>query len=555
MLPQAAIAASPDPRIVALSVIVSIAGAYAALYLVERLRNSDGRAWAGWFAGAACVDGMATWSMHYTAKLALDVPLQLDWRIVVLSWCVGTAGSAAALLVIGRGDLTWPRAVLAGSLLGGIGISALHYTAMASIRFPQMQHHHSPLLAAFSTGLAIVICSFAFPLAYRDWHSHPQRRASRHAVALLRGSANPVMHYTAMAGVTFMRTARLAALPHTVSIRSLGVIGISVIPITVLAVAVLTSVVDRLQKQRVLLDELFEQAPQAVALTTEDDRVIRINREFTRMFGYPPEESTGRPLSGLIAAPKKPLSISTLRVPVSMPGGEVQIYAILRDITAEKRAEEALRSLPRKLIEMQETTGKQIARELHDEIGQVLTGIGMLLSIPEPLPPTTQARLEEARRAVQELSGRVRALALDFRPAALDDFGLIAAVEGLLERFTRQTGIEVEFVHAGVDGERFHSEIEVAGYRIIQEALTNVARHAAVRHASVTVEASDGMLQVLVEDQGSGFEVSAVRAGAGLGGMRERVAILGGELEIVSAPGSGTRVFAQLPLNARSLES
>jgi signal transduction histidine kinase len=356
------------------------------------------------------------------------------------------------------------------------------------------------------------------------------------------------MHYTAMAAVVFIGSPQPAVLPHTVGIRSLGLIGICVIPVTVLIVAVLTSVVDRLQKQRVLLDELFEQAPQAVALTTEDDRVIRINREFTRMFGSSAEASKGRRLSELIAAPKRPLLLSTQRVPVSMPGGEVQIYAILRDITAENRAEEALRGLPRRLIEMQESTGKQIARELHDEIGQVLTGIGMLLSIPEPLPPVTQARLEEARRAVHELSGRVRALALDLRPAVLDDFGLIAALEGLLERYTRQTGIAVEFVHAGAEGERFRSEVEVAGYRIIQEALTNVARHAAVRRASVTVEASDGTLQVLVEDEGVGFDPAAVRTGAGLGGMHERVTILEGDLEIVSAPGRGTRVSAQLPL-------
>lgn len=550
MLSPAAIPASHDPPVVVLSVIVSIAGAYAALYLVERLRNTEGKAWAAWVAGAAAVDGIATWSMHYTGKLALNLPLQLDWRIAVLSWAVGAAGSAAALLVMGRRELTWPRAILAGTLLGGVGISALHYTAMASIRSPEMRHYHAPLTATLSVAFAITICSLAAWLVYRCWDSPPRRRANKHVVALLRGSANPVMHYTAMAGVVFLTSAEPAVRGHTVSIRSLGLIGISVIPVTVLVVAVLTSVVDRLQKQRALLDELFEQAPQAVALTTEDDRVIRINREFTRMFGSSAEEATGHRLSGLVAASKTPLVLSTQRVPVSLPGGEVQIYAILRDVTAEKRAEEALRSLPRRLIEMQETTGKEVARELHDEIGQVLTGIGMLLSIPESLPPSTQARLEEARRAVQELSGRVRALALDLRPAALDDFGLIAALEGLLERYTRQTGIAVEFVHAGAEGERFRPDVEVAGYRIIQEALTNVARHAAVRHASVTVEASEGTLQVLVEDEGVGFDVSAVRAGAGLGGMRERVTILDGELEIVSAPGSGTRVSAQLPLEA-----
>lgn len=530
-----------------LSVIVSIAGAYAAVYLLERLRNTEGGTWAAWVAGAAAVDGMATWSMHYTAKLALDLPLQLDWRIVVLSWVVGAAGSAGALLVMGRREVTWPRAILAGAVLGGVGISALHFMAMASIRSPQLQSHHSPLLFTLSIAFAITICSFAVRLAYR-WDSPPRRRVSKHAVALLRGAANPVMHYTAMAGVVFMTSADTAVLPDTVSIRSLGLIGIGIIPVTILIVAVLTSVVDRLEKQRALLNELFEQAPSSVALATEDERVIRVNREFTRVFGHSAKEAEGRRLSELIAAPPRPVVLSTQRVPVSLPDGEVQIYTILRDVTAEKRAEQALRALPRRLIEMQETAGKQIARELHDEIGQVLTGIGMLLSIPESLPPSTQARLEEARRAVQELSGRVRALALDLRPAALDDFGLIAALEGLLERYTRQTGIAVEFVHAGAEGERFRPEVEVAGYRIIQEALTNVARHAAVRHASVTVEASDGTLQVLVEDEGAGFDASAVRTGAGLGGMRERVTILGGELEIVSAPGGGTRVSAQLPL-------
>jgi signal transduction histidine kinase len=490
--------------------------------------------------------------MHYTGKLALNLPLQLDWRIVVLSWVVGVAGSGAALLVMGRKEVTWLRALLGGSLLGGIGISALHYTAMASIRLPEMKRHHAPLPMTLSIVFAIVICSFALPLAYRDWHSHPQRPATRHAVALLRGSANPAMHYTAMATVFFITSAKSAIPPHTISIRSLGVIGIIVIPITVLIVAVLTSVVDRLQKQRALLNELFEQAPSSVALTTEDDRIIRVNREFTRVFGYPAAETTGRRLSELIETPPEPRVISTLRVPVSMPDGEVQIYVILRDITAEKRAEEALRSLPRRLIEMQESTKKEIARELHDEIGQVLTGVGMLLSIPEQAPPAMTARLEEARRAVHELGGRVRALALDLRPAALDDFGLIAALEGLLERYTRQTGIAVEFVHAVAEGERFRSEVEVAGYRIVQEALTNIARHAAVSEASVMVEASDGKLHVLIEDEGAGFDLSAVHTGAGLGGMRERVTILGGEMEIVSAPGSGTRVWAELPLEADS---
>jgi PAS domain S-box-containing protein len=557
--------ASHDLRIVTLSVIVSILGAYASMHLAERVRDARGTAWAGWLAGAAATDAIGTWSMHYTGKLAIQSPiaLQLDWRMVVLSWVVSMVGSAAALIIAGRGRIAWGRAIVAGVFLGGVGVSGLHFTAMAAIKQPQLHHHHSPLLLGLSIVFAISIASVALPFTFVLWDSQPRRSVRRHASALLRGSANPVMHYMAMAAVVFVVPNEAPNLTHTVSIASLGIIGISVVPVTVLVVALLTSVVDRLQKQRALLDELFDQAPEPVVLMTEDERIVRVNREFTVVFGYTKEESRGRRLRDLIGRSEghmrgreaegfrhrkdgTTLSVAELRVPVSMPAGEVQIYAILRDISEKKRAEEELRSLPRKLMEAQETVGRDVARELHDEIGQILTGIGMLLSIPDELPSRSQSRLEEARRAIQELSGRVRTLALDLRPSMLDDFGLVAALEWLLQRYTRQTGVAVDLVHAGVD-RRFSTEVEVAVYRIVQEALTNVARHAGAGHAVVNIEAKGQALRITVKDGGRGFNHGAAYAGVGLAGMRERATILGGGFEIASSPGDGTQVSAWLP--------
>src|SRR5207248_1103741 len=196
-----------------------------------------------------------------------------------------------------------------------------------------------------------------------------------------------------------------------------------------------------------------------VALITDDDRIVRVNREFTRLFGYAPGEAVGRPLSDLIGESSgdlrhrkdgTQLHVAMLRVPVNMPGGEVEIYAILRDVTEQKRAEEALRTFPRRLIEVQEAEGQRIARELHDEVGQILTGVGMLLSVDAAQPAESRARMAEARSILQDLIARVRNLALDLRPAVLDDFGLVPALEWLLDRYTRQTGIEVDFRHDNV---------------------------------------------------------------------------------------------------------
>jgi signal transduction histidine kinase len=220
---------------------------------------------------------------------------------------------------------------------------------------------------------------------------------------------------------------------------------------------------------------------------------------------------------------------------------------------AHARAE----SLARRLLEVQEAERRALARELHDEFGQLLTGLRLLLTPGGARPGGAAATVvEQARGLVDDLLARVRGLSLDLRPAALDQLGLLPALLTLFERYTDQTGIRVEFRHEGIEG-RLDPGIETTAYRIVQEALTNVARHAAVDAATVRVRAADGVLGLQVVDRGRGFDPGAAASrprSGGLDGMRERARLAGGRLTIESRPGGGTRLTAELPLRDRPAE-
>jgi len=209
---------------------------------------------------------------------------------------------------------------------------------------------------------------------------------------------------------------------------------------------------------------------------------------------------------------------------------------------------ERLAALSRRLLAVQETERRHLARELHDEIGQYLTGISLLLDQLKRRPvESLLAPLGEVHELVNDLIKRVRDLSLDLRPAMLDDFGLLPALLWLFERFSRQTNITIDFQHEGLD-RRFPHDVETAAYRIVQEALTNVARHADVSEARVIASTTDRRLHLVIADQGKGFNARAELATgttSGLSGMRERAALLGGQLSIESAPGAGTRVRAE----------
>jgi PAS domain S-box-containing protein len=233
------------------------------------------------------------------------------------------------------------------------------------------------------------------------------------------------------------------------------------------------------------------------------------------------------------------------------------IHGVAFDITELKRAEasvldyaERLKFLSRRLMEVQEAERRKIALELHDEIGQILTGLKLSLEIGSRLPANeVGASLDRARGFVNDLMARVRKLSLDLRPAMLDDLGLLPTVLWHIEHYTAQTNVRVNFKHSGLEKRRFTPEVETAAYRLIQEALTNVARHSQASEATVRMSTHRRILLIEVEDAGKGFDVESAlgkNETSGLAGMRERAMLLGGQLVVESSPGDGTRLRAEL---------
>ncbi len=227
--------------------------------------------------------------------------------------------------------------------------------------------------------------------------------------------------------------------------------------------------------------------------------------------------------------------------------------ALLTEQIAERRrAEEELRRLSHRLVEVQEQERRTIARELHDEIGQLLTGLKLVIEMASRQhPDDANDYCQQARSLVNDLMGRVRDLSLDLRPAMLDDLGLLHALLWHIERYSAQSGIRVSLTHTGIEEGSLKPEIETAAYRIVQEALTNIARHAGVDTAKVSVSADAENLCVRIADAGKGFDpqLALVKVtSSGLAGMRERAQLLGGKLVIESSEGVGTVVTALLPL-------
>ena len=206
----------------------------------------------------------------------------------------------------------------------------------------------------------------------------------------------------------------------------------------------------------------------------------------------------------------------------------------------------------RRVVAAQELERTRLARELHDETGQALTSILLSLRTVEEAAGDEQelhAAVAEVRELVRSTLQDVRQLAVELRPKVLDDFGLVAALERLTETFGEQTGMSVQFQQLLPTSDRLPPEVETALYRIVQESLTNIVKHARATNVSVVLARKSDSVSVVVEDDGVGFEPRLARdGGIGLVGMQERVALLGGRLAIESRPGAGTTFVAEVPL-------
>jgi PAS domain S-box-containing protein len=339
---------------------------------------------------------------------------------------------------------------------------------------------------------------------------------------------------------------------------------------------------------------LVESTRDLIFMVSEQGVYTYANPQFERVTGYSIRDLIGRPFTFLVAPDYVEATIQRFkkgirgedtppyeadllnsngeRVPVEFlvttrydaSGRVVGRFGIGRDIMERRRVEETLRRqssrlriLSAKLSEAEESERKRIARELHDQVGQNLTVVGINLNILKSLIPAEgvdalQTRLEDSIVLVEEITEFTRSLMGDLRPPDMDLLGLVASIIWYGGRFSMRTGVEVF-----VDGEEIHPrptpDIENSLFRIVQEVLTNIGKHARAGCARIRINVIDGVLRLLIADDGVGFDLSSVltaeeRSGWGLLTMAERAEGIGGTFLVESKIGKGTSVSVEVPL-------
>ncbi|MCB2225139.1 MAG: PAS domain S-box protein [Desulfarculaceae bacterium] len=329
------------------------------------------------------------------------------------------------------------------------------------------------------------------------------------------------------------------------------------------------------------ITSFMKYAPAVVYMKDAEGRYIMVNSRFEELFGLSMEEAWGNTVTELfppeiagrfrrydqmVVRGKQPVQaeeripqesgVSTylsVRFPIINESGEVsRVCGIMLNITDLKKAQERLRLLSGSIMESQEKERRAIARELHDELGQVLTALRIdavwLRQRLSEADPKAGARADTMCALIDQTISEVRGIATRLRPPALEDLGLADALEWHTSDFEKRTGIACVFSSNGLP--EVEDPLAIATYRVAQEALTNVARHSGATDVEVELASHEGLLELTVRDNGDGFSVELLSEGEELGiaGMRERAALAGGSLSIKSAPGAGTEVRLVLPL-------
>ncbi len=274
----------------------------------------------------------------------------------------------------------------------------------------------------------------------------------------------------------------------------------------------------------------------------------------------------GKPISSLdahyIHKDGREIILEAKGVPFFDKAGNLLGYrGINRDVTARKRAEERIHSLTGQLMKAQETERQRLSRNLHDLVGQNLSaliiGIDTLFDDQPKVPSAMRQRLAELSKMVQGTITAVRDLAYGLRPTSLDQLGLAKTVLQYCEEFSGRTGVKVDFFAPGLDNLKLASDIEIALYRLIQEGLNNVKKHADATNATIRLVASFPNIILRIEDNGKGFDAENRLASAinekrmGLVSMEERVALRGGKMRIESRPMQGTKIFIEVPIKGK----
>ena len=325
---------------------------------------------------------------------------------------------------------------------------------------------------------------------------------------------------------------------------------------------------------RILLDQMY-----AGAVTlTPDGVIVYCNRRFADIVRTPPARVIGSALLQFVPTPEHPALEALLEranghqtrgelalqagdgtpVPVSVTFAPLRlagsatvsgVIGVVVDVTERKQQEEIRTQLIEQVMTAQEEERRRIARELHDETGQSLTALLVgLRTIEESRTMAQAAELAQRLRGiVAQTLDEVGRLARGLHPSILDDVGLAAAATRQVQEFAQRHGVAVDVRIEGLDAEPVPPLLQTTVYRVLQEALTNVARHAGARKVSIQLVRDGATVELRVQDDGRGFEPKD-GGRLGLRGMRERAALLGGSVEVESQPGAGTMITAHLPV-------
>jgi len=415
-----------------------------------------------------------------------------------------------------------------------------------------------------------------------------KRRLLRHPAAI--GAGAVVIGALLLANVAaFMRGMDAPWLLAVALVADMLVIGAGIV---VAAREVLVAE-QRTEASQARLGAIVDSAMDAIITTDEAQNIVLFNRAAEQLFRVRREVMMGTRLDQLIPArfrgahrghidqfgrtgvtSRRMGDVTTLwalrpgsedefpieaSISQALEDGRRYFTVILRDISVRKQAEDTLlasqrelRELSARVLEAREDEKARIARELHDELGQLLTALKMDLSwLRERVRDAeTAPRLEEMGRLLDQTVSSTRRISADLRPLMLDDLGLADAASWLVDDFGKRYGIASR-IEINADGglEHLSKNVSTTVYRAIQESLTNIARHSGARNAWVLLAAADGSLEVEVEDDGRGIapEDLAKSRSLGLKGMRERIAFIGGSFEVARAPRGGTRLRIRVP--------
>ncbi len=303
---------------------------------------------------------------------------------------------------------------------------------------------------------------------------------------------------------------------------------------------------------------LFESAEQAIIAAGADRKIVLINSAAERMFGYRRADVLGKSFALLLPAQDEGRHADGSIFPVEVhlsafdQAGLELTVAFITDCTDRRRLETEIRALAAQLITAQEEERRRVSRELHDSLCQKLASLALdveNLAVSLPRPAATRARLEELGARATSASEEARQIAYALHPSVLDDLGLIESLRALCSEFSKTKKVRVRF-KAGKLPDVVPQQIASGLYRIAEESLRNVAKHAGAKQLTVSLGKKENALVLSLEDDGVGFTPEAVKGKGGLGlvSIGERTRILGGTLSVESKPGHGTRISVTVPL-------